>query len=248
MKNVSNYASALGEAVGKLIEESLIRGIEEEVVSRNYTIAPYKLRNGSSNVYQIDAVIFDVNNNPVLLLESKYIRYKKHNRDKASWLCVAHHSLRKTYPTIRKSIAVLAGNWSAPSKSLLRSFGVDIIELPFEKIVETFASHNIQFNWPEKDRETPKNAWNMYSQFDQATQRVLATELTNPIREQIRNRITETLDANLEDIQQRISEVEVLLKTNRGEMVLETFDSVSASLQGLMKFVVDKPNMDTELS
>ena len=122
MKEVSNYASALGEAVGKLIEGSLIEVIEEEVVSRNCAIMPYKLRNGSDNIYQIDAVIFDTNNNPVLLLESKYIRYKKHNRDKASWLCVAHHNLRKTHPTIRKSIAVLAGNWSAPSKSLLHSY------------------------------------------------------------------------------------------------------------------------------
>jgi hypothetical protein len=118
---VSNAASALGEAVGKLIEEAIVEGLREEVQRRNHTIRAAKLTNGSGNTYQIDAVVFDEEDNPVIIIDPKYIRYTKHNRDKGSWLCVAHYNLRKTYPTIRKSIAVLAGRWSAPSKSLIRS-------------------------------------------------------------------------------------------------------------------------------
>lgn len=81
MKPVSNPASALGEAVGKLIESSLIEIVKQEVIARNFGIESARLKNGSENTYQIDAIVFDQNKQPVMLIESKYIRYKKHNRD-----------------------------------------------------------------------------------------------------------------------------------------------------------------------
>ena len=248
MRTVSNAASALGEAIGKLIETSLIEGVKEEVLSRGYTIESARLKNGSDNIYQIDAVVFDQENNPIILLESKYIRYKKHNRDKASWLCVAHYNLRKTYPTIRKSIAVLAGNWSRPSKSLLHSFGVEVIELPFEHTVRTLASFGIIFEWDEKDRETPLRSWEAYCSLDENRKKWLAINLTESIQDKIKISLTDTLDTNLDDIQQSISEVEVLLRTNRGEMILQSYKSVADSLQGLIRLVEDKPNPGDELS
>lgn len=248
MGQISNAASALGEAVGKLIEKSLIEGVRKEVLSRGYTIGSERLKNGNDNTYQIDAVVFDQGNNPIILLESKYIRYKKHNRDKASWLCVAHYSLRKTYPTIRKSVAILAGNWSEPSKSLLHSFGVEVIELPFEHMVRALASFDIIFEWDEKDRETPLESWKAYCSLDEKSQKRLAVKLTEGIQDKIKISLTDTLDTNLDDIQQRIHEVEILLRTNRGEMILQSYESVSASLQGLIRLVEDKPNPGNELS
>lgn len=130
VRRVANPASALGEAVGKLFEAAVLQGLAEVVAARGHTIRPARLRNGTGNVYQIDAVVFDVDDNPVIIIDPKYIRYTKHNRDKGSWLCVAHYNLRKTFPTIRKSIAVLAGRWSAPSRALIRSFGVETLEVP----------------------------------------------------------------------------------------------------------------------
>ena len=170
---VSNAASALGEAVGKLIETAIVEGLREEVESRNHTIRPARLTNGSGNTYQIDAVVFDAEENPIIIIDPKYIRYTKHNRDKGSWLCVAHYNLRKTYPTIRKSIAVLAGRWSAPSKSLIRSFGVEILEVPFQEIVEALVSYGIVFDWPEKDRVTPRQAWEAYDALAEPERRLL---------------------------------------------------------------------------
>lgn len=248
MKPVSNPASALGEAVGKLIESSLIEIVKQEVIARNFGIESARLKNGNENTYQIDAIVFDQNKQPVILIESKYIRYKKHNRDKASWLCVAHHNLRKTFPTIRKSIAVLAGNWSAPSKALLDSFGVEVIELPFENIVRTLERYNICFEWGEKDRETPRKSWEAYCNLDSRSLLQIASQLTEPVRNHIVNSVVETLDTDLSDIRQHVSEVEVLLKTNRGEMVLRSYESVAASLQDLMSLVQDKLHQADELS
>lgn len=248
MKPVSNPASALGEAVGKLIERSLIESVQQEVLARDFVIESGRLKNGSENTYQIDAVIFDQSNRPVILIESKYIRYKKHNRDKASWLCVAHHNLRKTFPTIRRSIAVLAGNWSTPSKALLDSFGVEVIELPFGEIVRTLAGYDICFEWEEKDRETPQKSWETYCNLDPRSLQQIAGQLIEPVRDQLVSSIVETLDTDLSDIRQHVSEVEVLLKTNRGEMVLRSYESVAASLQDLMSLVQDKPHQTDELS
>jgi hypothetical protein len=144
--------------VGKLFEMAIIEGLREEVEARNHTIRPAKLTNGSGNSYQIDAVVFDDSGNPIIIIDPKYIRYTKHNRDKGSWLCVAHYNLRKTYPSIRKSIAVLGGRWSAPSKGLIRSFGVEILEVPFDKIAGVLAGRGIDFDWQESDRATARAA------------------------------------------------------------------------------------------
>lgn len=36
--------------------------------------------------YKIDAVIANHAMQPIILFESKYLRYTKHNRDKGSWI------------------------------------------------------------------------------------------------------------------------------------------------------------------
>lgn len=132
---VANPGSTLGEAIGMLVElevNRLLRPIAEENGCVYITAGPINPRTGratklllkdaAGNEFQIDAVIANKRRQPLVLIESKYIRYTKHNRDKGSWVCTAHYSLRRTFPTIRKSIAVLVGNWSAPSKAMMKSF------------------------------------------------------------------------------------------------------------------------------
>ena len=128
----TNAASAFGEEIGKLFENAILKGLSETVKNRGCSIKPAKMKNGTGNIYQIDAVIFNKASKPIIIIDPKYIRYTKHNRDKGSWLCVAHYNLRKTFPSIRKSIAILAGRWSKPSIELIKSFGVEVLEVPFQ--------------------------------------------------------------------------------------------------------------------
>jgi hypothetical protein len=163
-----NPASALGEAIGKSVEAEIQRIIRTVVEPYGLFVdvggerigkrAGKKLLlvNDTGNEYQIDTVVEDENGNPLILVESKYIRYKKHNRDKGSWTCVAHYKLRTTYPTVKKSVAILLGNWSQPSKLMMESFGIDLIEIPFNKLVEVLRKYQIAFDWHEKDSETPQ--------------------------------------------------------------------------------------------
>ena len=244
---VANAASALGEAVGKLMENSIIEGLRPEVAARGHTIRPEKLVNGSGNAYQIDAVVFDGGGSPVIIIDPKYIRYTKHNRDKGSWLCVAHYNLRKTYPTIRKSVAVLAGRWSAPSKSLIRSFGVEIIELPFDEIVEVLAGYGIPFNWAENDRETPRNALAAFESLSERRCRAMGRAITGAVVDSLKADIVRILDTDLDTLPSRISEVELLLKTSQDEMLLLRFDTASEALAAMAQFVSDRPDISVLL-
>lgn len=240
---VSNAASALGEAVGKLIETAIVEGLRAEVESRQHTIRPARLTNGSGNTYQIDAVIFDRDDNPVIIIDPKYIRYTKHNRDKGSWLCVAHYNLRKTYPTIRKSIAVLAGRWSAPSQALIRSFGVEILEVPFTDIVAALNSYGITFDWPERDRDTPRRAWETYERLNPSDRQAVARAITAGLLQQLRADVAQVLSTDLNQLPHRVSEVEILLKTDQDEMLLLRFDTAAAALAGLAQLTADRPDI-----
>ncbi len=211
--------------------------------SRGHTIRPARLTNGAGNTYQIDAVVFDAGENPVIIIDPRYIRYTKHNRDKGSWLCTAHYNLRKTYPTIRKSIAVSAGRWSEPSKALIRSFGVEIVEVPFDGMVSVLSEYGVNFAWAEKDRETPRVAWEHFASLDVEARSNIASSLTEGIIGQLSIAITQVLDAEIATLPARISGVEVLLKTDRDEMFLLAFDSVAASLQAMANLVSDRPDI-----
>jgi hypothetical protein len=169
---VANPGSTLGEAIGALIERQVNRRLypiaEEDgfvYVSAGRpnprTGRPTKLllKDEAGNKYNIDSVIANARMQPLVLIESKYIRYKKHNRDKGSWICTTHYSLRRTFPTVRKSIAVLAGSWSRSSKAMMESFDVSLFEVGFPKIVETLARYGVDFAWEEKERDRAMAAW-----------------------------------------------------------------------------------------
>ena len=155
---IANPGSTLGEAVGATIEREvnrLLRPLAEENGAvflsagrpnlKTGKATKLLLRDTAGNEYHIDAVIANARMQPLVLIESKYIRYTKHNRDKGSWICTAHYSLRRTFPTVRKSIAVLAGSWSSSSKAMMQSFDVSLFEVGFVHIADTLSKHGVDF-------------------------------------------------------------------------------------------------------
>ncbi len=241
---MANPASALGEAIGHLFEEGVRECVREVVGARNHTIQPSRLKNGTANSYQIDAVVYDSSGKPIIIIDPKYIRYKKHNRDKVSWLCVAHYNLRKTHTTIRKSIAVLAGRWSEPSKALARSFGVEILEVPFEQMVEILGGYGIAFDWPEDNRgEIASESLQLFNSLGEEVRMEIARDLTRDIADDLRIAVSDVLDADISNLPARISGVEMLLKTNREELILHSFDSVAESLQYMLGLVSDRTDV-----
>ncbi|MBD2092520.1 hypothetical protein H6F67_21970 [Microcoleus sp. FACHB-1515] len=243
---VANPGSTLGEAIGALIEREvnrILRPIAEEnncvYVSagrpnpRTGKATKLLLKDTAGNSYNIDSVIANQQMQPLVLIESKYIRYKKHNRDKGSWICTAHYSLRRTFPTVRKSIAVLAGSWSGSSKAMMQSFDVSLFEIGFQKIVETLAFYEIIFNWGEKERDKAIAAWQRWQQLSEDQYAEIACSLLTDIEPQLRLALGETLDTT---IPRSIQEVEVTIETNLGESRRYMFGSIAEAVDFLESF------------
>ena len=204
----------------------------------SHTISPEKLKDSTGNEFQIDAVVRDNRNHPVILLDPKYIRYTKHNRDKGSWLCVAHYNLRKTYPSIRKCIAVLAGNWSRTSIEMITSFGIETLEIPFQHMAEVIRAYGVEFDWAERDSETPKTSFEAYLALNPTQKEEMVECLTQPVRKRLEDSVIEVLEATVSE--QRICGVEVLLKTESNQMLLREYESVPDALKGMVQFTSDR--------
>ncbi len=240
--------TALGQEVGALFENAVIEAVRPAVESRNHSIKAATLVNGTGNAYQIDAVVFNASNQPVIIIDPKYIRYTKHNRDKGSWLCVAHYNLRKTHPTIRKSVAALAGSWSLTSKALVRSFGVELLEVPFEHLVSVLGEHGIQFDWPENAGEAiAKESLERFRQLSDDITLEIGRKMVAHIAEPLRHQVVQVLDTDVESLGSRVSQVEILLKTDQGEMLVSSFPQVTAAMHALMELVSDRPNVQSFL-
>jgi hypothetical protein len=247
---VKNAASALGEAIGRLIEDEIERAIKPVCNDYGYVYdrggqrpdkregVQLEMINKSGNTFRLDGVIEAPDGKPVVLLESKYLRYKKHNRDKASWTCAAHYNLRKSYPTVRKSIAILSGNWSEPSKKFMESFGVELYVIPFAIMCETLKQHGIEFNWDEKDIETPQKSWRVFQMLPDKARGQIAETFINPIRNKLISSIEMTLKGG-EDWIKRIHELELLLKTDRNEYFTYSFKSVREVMIFLLELQED---------
>lgn len=253
-----NTASALGEAIGLLIENEIEKLIKPICDMAGYFYdhggarpgirqrVKLSMVNKSGNSYNLDGVIENSKGDPIVIIESKYLRYKKHNRDKASWTCAAHYSLRKSHPTIRKSIAVLSGNWSLPSKKFMESFGIELYEITFKSITTVLSKYGVKFDWDEKDRETPDISWQIFSQLDQMDKDEIGRLLVSPIRNDLITSLQLTF-ASGEDWIKRVSELELLIKTDRNEYFTYSFASIKESIRFLLDLQTDIPDLSTHL-
>lgn len=245
-KVVANPGSTLGEAVGATIEREvnrLLRPLAEEngavflsagrINPKTGKATKLLLRDTAGNEYHIDAVIANERLQPLVLIESKYIRYTKHNRDKGSWICTAHYSLRRTFPTVRKSIAVLAGSWSSSSKAMMQSFDVSLFEVGFKHIADILNKYDVDFRWEEKDRDKAMAAWLAWSELTDAQLDAIGKEFLAAIEPELRQALAETLD---NATPREVREIEVVIETNLGESRRFVFDSVAEAIAFLDEF------------
>lgn len=241
--SVSNHGSALGEAIGNIIENALNDSIREITERLGYLYITTGPKNHKTNKntklllyddngvgYSIDSVIANDKLQPLILLESKYIRYKKHNRDKGSWVCTAHQSLRKRYSSVRSSITILAGSWSSTSKAMMRGADITLFEIPFDSICDILEKHNIIFRWEEKDTKTPETSWGIYNQLPVSEHKLIGNEIIHPIIESLDIAIERILD---DTIERTISYVQIQVFTNLGETKIFKFDVIQDALEFL---------------
>lgn len=251
--DVANPGSALGEAIGTLLEREIhriLRPLAEEkgciYITTGPTNKPGKetkliLTDSDGNDYNVDSVIINRRFQPLVLVESKYIRYTRHNRDKASWICTAHPKLRQRYTTVRKSIAIVMGSWSAPTKRLLTSFEVELFEVSFDDICRVLAEHGIDYRWAEKDRQQAMKSWQEFCQLSKRGRGQIALKLIAGIAQDLRESLRAALD---ESVPRKMRSVTVLIRSNRGETYSHVFPDLHRAI-GFLRSFDEERDMDT---
>lgn len=248
--DVKNPGSALGEAIGHLMEEALAQYITPLVLDHScklITTGPYNkktkkytkllLTDSYGTDYSIDGVIINERSQPVILLESKYIRYKKHNRDKGSWICHAHGSIRNRYNSVRSCIAILAGSWSKTSLRMMASHNINIFHIPFENIALILDHYDINFRWGEKERNIALDAWNKFINLTPEQHLEIGTNLIQPVLEELKHLIDETLS---DETPRAIAQVMIEIKTTLGEIKRFFFKDRESALAFLDDFTFDE--------
>jgi hypothetical protein len=234
-KDIQNPGSALGEAIGADMEVALNtyltslsdaagcyyinKGLKNTKTGKHKKLLMY---DNYATAYNIDGVITNESFQPLILVECKYIRYKKHNRDKGSWICAAHPALRRRYHSIRSSIAVLAGNWSKTSLAMMKSHDINYFLVPFSIICALLREFGVDFDWDEKDREAAVKAWLKYSSLSSSQKEHIGQKMVGLIADHLSSLVTKVLD---EKAQRQISKVVLEVYTNIGE--IRTFDCTS---------------------
>lgn len=243
MTRVANPASALGEAIGTLLEKEIHHIFRPLAEAHGYIYvttglgnkgtkqtAKLLLEDDDGNKYNIDAVIINRRFQPLVLIESKYIRYKKHNRDKASWICAAHSRLRQRYSTVRQSIAILMGNWSKPSKHLLESFDVSLFEVSFDDICNVLSEFGIDYRWAEKDRQKAQQSWMLFSSLPDNEKQKIGRRLIEKIREPLSQELSRVLD---DSKPRKVKSVTLTVHSTYGETRVFSFTDLPSAIHFL---------------
>ena len=242
--SVANPGSALGEAIGSSMEDALkelLNEIADKYGCHYLTSGVRKTKSGkrpkkllmsdkSGNEYDIDGVLANQSMKPLIIFESKYIRYKKHNRDKGSWICHAHSAIRRRYHSIRSSIAILAGNWSGPSQAMMRSNNINLFLIPFNHICEVLSELGIDFDWEEKDRDKAIRAWGNFNKLNSEQKKSIGIKMIDPIKDNLVILIENILD---DTVEREVDKVFVELISNLGEVKVYEFESISDALDFL---------------
>jgi hypothetical protein len=140
MMNQSQHgrASHIGQLIGEAFEDVVFRFIKH-YLKRNYPdFAILNPEQGKKLLTldmpggikrQLDTVIaFSDSDDPVALLETKWLKDGRHWNDKGAWI-LQLREVRKNYPTVRGAAAVLAGYWNEGVRVFLKNEGggIDMI-------------------------------------------------------------------------------------------------------------------------
>lgn len=241
-----NPGSAFGQAIGNMFQER-VEKIQREVVESGgyryysgkdplpgYKGTTLRIKDRKGHEWQIDSAVIDQRDNVVIIGEIKYIQRAKHVTDKGSWICNCHSLLRQTYPTIRASIAVLAGGWSKPALKMIRDCGTEVFYVPYEELVKGFSEKGITINWTDEgSATTSQEAWNAFSLWSEDEKEEVADKIVQSIASPLAERIEKILT---DTTPRTVQSAEVSIKTNKGETIFKAFDTLQQAQEFQSRF------------
>ena len=142
--------------------------------------------------------------------------------------------IRQTFPTIRASIAMLAGRWSDNSRKMLRDAGTDIFFVPYEYVVRAFLEKRITIDWTDAESHVASQiAWDAFCQLERRDLEEITSDIVRQIEEPLKMHVEGILN---DEVKRKIVKVEITIKTNKGETLnnqLSNIEEAQSFLEGL---------------
>jgi hypothetical protein len=124
--------SHVGQLIGEAFENAVIRLIKSHLKKNHPAFILLRPEEGRKLLTltmpggikrQLDTVVAPIDSDdPVALLETKWLKDGRHWNDKGAWI-LQLREIRKNYPTIRGAAAILAGYWNEGVRVLLQNEG-----------------------------------------------------------------------------------------------------------------------------
>jgi len=130
--NQHGKASHIGQMIGESFEDVVIKFIKSYLKKNHSEFVILDPERGKKLLTldmpggikrQLDTVIAAIDSDdPVALLETKWLKDARHWNDKGAWI-LQLREVRRNYPTVRGAAAILAGYWNEGFRVLLRNQG-----------------------------------------------------------------------------------------------------------------------------
>lgn len=124
--------SHVGQLIGEAFENAVIKLIKSHLKKNHPAFVLLRPEEGRKLLTltmpggikrQLDTVVAPTDSDdPVALLETKWLKDGRHWSDKGAWI-LQLREVRKNYPTVRGAAAILAGYWNEGVRVLLRNEG-----------------------------------------------------------------------------------------------------------------------------
>lgn len=160
-KRPTDFGRAMGQYIGLLME----RKIRKLLIPYNL-IAHEKWANSYGLTHEIDYVI-GTRRKPIVLIDSKYIKYQKHAREKANEIASMLISVKNAHSSVKLLIAILAGNFTPGSKRILSDRDIQVLHIPFETLAYNMRRHGLIIDWAEDDKMTAEKTWETYNKLSE---------------------------------------------------------------------------------
>lgn len=267
--NQHGKASHIGQMIGESFENVVIKFIKSYLKKNHSEFVILDPEQGKKLLTlnmpggvkrQLDTVVGMANSDdPVALLETKWLKDGRHWNDKGAWI-LQLREVRRNYPTVRGAAAILAGFWNEGVRVLLKNQGgVDMILVATdEEIYKSLQPHlnkalgKKAFNLDAKEirKRFPANQVNAFNTFlidfrDSGELYKLAKtwlsfrRVVEPTNESVNGKvlIQRALNDLLSPLPEnpRISSFEVTLEIETGNLIHKSFNDV----EELLDFIQD---------
>ncbi len=240
-----NPGSALDQAIGNLFEgklEEILRKVVEDSgyvyhsgrdPLPGYSGKTLRVRDKNGKFWRIDLAVTDKNAHLIIVGEMKYIQRAKHATDKGSWICNCHTLIRQTFPTIRASIAMLAGGWTENALRMIRNTGTDIFFVPYKEVVNTFSRKGMEIDWTDAESDIASQiAWEAFCDLNEQALEEIKNGMIQKIAKPLKMHVENILNDKKE---RKIAEIEINIQTNKGEILNIKFSSTEEARSFLKK-------------